>query len=159
MKRINYAEPNESIRSRFWRQVEVLENGCFSWVGRRSKGYGYFYASGITESAYRFAYLTMRGEIPKGLCLDHLCRRKECVNPWHLEIVTNRENTLRGIGPAAMNAKKTHCIRGHELSGYNIVPIKKGNWMGRYCRICSVDEVKRWRARRTEKRREAKQRG
>jgi hypothetical protein len=68
------------------------------------------------------------------LTLDHLCRNKACVNPAHLEPVTNRENVLRGVGLSAENARKTHCKRGHPLSGDNVVVSKGGR--KRRCVAC-----------------------
>ena len=50
-----------------------------------------------------------KGTIPQGLVIDHLCRNKSCVNPAHLEAVTNTENVLRGEAPSAKAARKTHC--------------------------------------------------
>lgn len=54
------------------------------------------------------------------MVLDHLCRVRGCVNPAHLEIVDNTTNILRGEGPTAQNARKTHCKRGHELNAENV---------------------------------------
>jgi hypothetical protein len=90
--------------------------------------------------AHRVSYVLAHGSIPDGLQLDHLCRNKLCVNPTHLEAVTARENTLRGVSVAAVNAKKTHCPRGHELSGSNLLAYRKV----RSCRACSLEQSARW---------------
>ncbi len=65
------------------------------------------------------------GQIPSGLTLDHLCRVRNCVNPAHLEPVTHRENTLRGDGVTAINARKTSCHRGHPFAGENLYVLRK----------------------------------
>ena len=64
---------------------------------------------------------------------DHLCRNRLCVNPQHIRIV-KREN-FRGISPSVIHAKKTHCPRGHELSGNNLVKYKLKIGQ-RNCRTC-----------------------
>ena len=77
------------------------------------------------------------GEVPKGLQLDHLCRVRDCVNPYHLEAVTQQENILRGESASAKHARKTHCINGHPLSGDNLyLRPDRGDRAGRACREC-----------------------
>lgn len=99
---------------RFWMQVVMVEN-CWEWIGTvNSGGYGSF-NDGRQFKAHRWSYARFKGPIPPSLTLDHLCRNRRCVNPDHLEPVTNRENILRGNGPTAENARKTHCKRGHPL--------------------------------------------
>lgn len=73
------------------------------------------------------------GPIPEGMDLDHTCRNRGCVNPEHLEPVTTQVNTLRGIGPTAENARKTHCKHGHPLEGDNLYVDPEGK---RKCRAC-----------------------
>jgi len=84
--------------------------------------------------AHVLSYETNVGPVPDGMVLDHLCRNKACVNPSHLEAVTIRVNTLRGIGPSALNAKKTSCPVGHEYSGDNL-RVFNGR---RICRTCGI---------------------
>lgn len=92
----------------------------WEWEGARfTAGYGAIQVEGKTRRAHRIVYETVRGPIPDGLVLDHLCRNRICVNPWHLEPVTLVENILRGESPMAGNAKKTHCIHGHEFTAEN----------------------------------------
>lgn len=110
--------------------------GCWVWKGSRSgKGYGSIRIEGKAKTLHRVVYEVLRGPVPGDLTLDHLCRNRSCVNPDHLEPVTSRENTLRGEGVAARNARKTHCIRGHKFTPEN-TKIRKDNG-GRQCRTCN----------------------
>jgi hypothetical protein len=87
-------------------------------------------------------YEALVGPIPDGLFLDHTCRNRNCVNPQHLDPVTNKENILRGEGSPAKNARKTHCKNGHPLKGENLVRGSKGE---RVCRTCKNAYLKKWR--------------
>ena len=72
-------------------------SGCWLWLGSLPPpGYARINIKGKSIMAHRFAYKYYRGCIPTGLVIDHLCRMRSCVNPWHMEVVTNRENILRG---------------------------------------------------------------
>lgn len=90
---------------------------------------------------HKWLWEQINGVVPGGRQLDHLCRVRHCVNPWHLELVDNRTNVLRGIGPTAINARKTKCPVGHPLSGKNLY-VHNGK---RSCRKCSVWRTKVWR--------------
>lgn len=111
------------------------ETGCWIWLGSRDrKGYGRKWLSHDKRvQAHRWFYEQHQGSIPSGLQLDHLCRNPSCVNPAHLEPVTSRQNTLRGYGPTAENARKQQCIHGHALSGENLYVKPDGK---RQCRAC-----------------------
>lgn len=116
----------------------VRDGSCVTWTGcLNADGYGLFRYHG-TKRAHRVAYLLTTGEIPEGLELDHLCRNRACVNPDHLEPVTGAVNQLRSpLSPAGTNARKTHCVRGHEFNAEN-THVTRGE---RVCRTC-------WSARR-----------
>jgi hypothetical protein len=106
-------------------QAKLVEDeaGCLCWTGRKTKnGYGRVKVGASFPTVHRIMYEALRGPVPEGLVLDHLCRNRICANVDHLEPVTNRENILRGVGCAAVNARKTHCDHGHPLSGANLRP-------------------------------------
>ena len=77
------------------------------------------------------------------MVLDHLCKNKSCVNPQHLEVVTNTENVMRADGVCALNAKKTHCKHGHEFTELNTYRTK----VGRVCKQCLRDRKIMYRNR------------
>jgi hypothetical protein len=110
---------------------------CWLWMGYRksgkSDGYGRFYADGRISLAHRVSYALSIGQIPDGLTLDHLCRNRGCVNPCHLDAVTNRVNCMRGESFSALNARKTHCKHGHEFTEKNTYRMPNGN---RACKAC-----------------------
>lgn len=95
--------------------------GCWLWCGSLSaQGYGRIEVGRGTTAAHRAMYECLVGPITEGLVCDHLCRVTACVNPAHIEPVTNAENLARGIpSPSAVNASKTICIHGHEFTAEN----------------------------------------
>lgn len=111
-------------------------DSCWYWTGQTRDGrYGLFrFRTDGYQVAHRWSYEHFVGPIPDGLTLDHLCRVTMCVNPDHLEPVTLQENILRSDNPPAQNARKTHCIHGHEFTPENTKVAKDGH---RACRACS----------------------
>lgn len=123
------------------------ENGCIIWPLRQTKnGYGHSNKGRSSVVAHRLAYENQVGPIPDGLTLDHLCRNRLCVNPEHLEPVTQRENNLRGNSVSGINHRKTQCKHGHPLRGDNLHIDAKGH---RRCLDC---RERRWRKTNVKKR-------
>lgn len=127
---------------RFADSYEVTSAGCWMWSKKvHSTGYAYTRVDGKMVRAHRAAYELLVGPIPEGLVLDHLCRNRSCVNPAHLEPVTQRENLLRGNTTTARNAAATTCRLGHPLDGR--YPTRGV----RYCKTCRRAEAKASRLR------------
>ena len=112
-----------------------LDAPCWLWTKAKQKklGYGILTRNGKHWLAHRYMWTIMRGPIPAGLTIDHLCRVRHCVNPQHLEVVTMRENNRRGNSPSGIHGRTTHCPRGHEYTEANT----RRDTAGRHCRACS----------------------
>jgi hypothetical protein len=136
----------EQVQIRFWKKVNKTDS-CWNWTGGIiNRGYGLFWDGDKFQLAHRFSYELVHGKIPENMTIDHLCRNHLCVNPLHLEVVTMQVNQLRGFGQGGLNARKTHCPRGHPLTPENIIKFKN-NRNTRQCRICKNE---RERAKRKE---------
>lgn len=133
----------EAAQKRFWVMVEKTNN-CWNWKGTKTFGYGRFSFFERMVRAHRFSYEIMVGQISRWKNLDHICRNRECVNPSHLRQVYFKDNVLCGNGPTAINARKTKCIRGHELTKDNLYFVK-GN-PGRRCKKCHFIREKKYKS-------------
>ena len=130
----------------FWGKVDRTQGGdsCWNWKGgRNSKGYGRYdiRRAGMRQSfmAHRVAFENEKGG-KAGPCIDHLCRNRACCNPKHLEEVTSRENTLRGVGLSAENARKTHCKNGHAFDAANTAKhVGRNGRDERRCKKCTAE--------------------
>jgi hypothetical protein len=111
---------------------------CWMWMGAKVHGYGVTKIKRKMRYVFHLLYAELHPELPEGMERDHLCRNPGCVNPSHVEAVTARENTLRGVSPPAANARKTHCPKGHPLSEGNLTPyaLRQGS---RQCWICAKE--------------------
>jgi len=128
-----------------------LYGKCIEYAGPKDPG-GYgrsWWDNRKFRPSHIVAWELFRGPVPAGLQLDHLCRNRACINPNHLEPVTSRENTLRGVGPAARWAKRTHCERGHEFTPDNTLTRPNGS---RRCRVCHNEHQKVMHANRKARR-------
>lgn len=140
------------MADRFWEKVDKSAgpDGCWRWTVSTNHGYGQFYLHGKPARAHRLAYELLVGPIPGGLTLDHLCHTRDetcrggddcphrrCVNPAHLEAVSDLTNRQRGRSPGAEHARVTHCPQNHEYTPENTRITTRG---GRVCRTCHREE-------------------
>lgn len=124
----------------FWALVFKTDT-CWLWVaGVDTEGYGQFMFQGRRWLVHRLSY-SQENELIKGLVLDHSCEVRRCVNPLHLDQVTDRVNILKGKAPTAINARKTHCKRGHEFTPENTYRYKDGR---RDCKTCMSVRMKEY---------------
>lgn len=124
-------------------------SGCWLWIGQRlsdrhgGPSYGRIAQDSKRVPAHRLFYITERGPIPEGMVLDHLCLMPCCVNPFHLEIVTDAENKRREI--MRRKREQTHCKRGHEFTPENTRVFGNNQ---RECRQCARDRASAFHAAR-----------
>lgn len=123
------------VLERLLEKVSVPKSGgCWLWTGHvNNRGYGRIGVGFDVKYAHRVSYELSKGRIPDGLQLDHLCRVRRCINPQHLEPVTNRENGYRGESVCSKNKRKTHCPQGHPYDLSNTYVRPSGH---RECRMC-----------------------
>ena len=138
----------QSTEERFWARVDK-SGECWLWIARLDRdGYGRLPWRGPIYLAHRYAWELLRGPIPEGLSIDHLCRVRHCVNPDHMEPVTWKTNTMRGDSFSAKNAAKTVCKWGHPFDKHNTYVSERGGHVGRHCRTCNRALVAAYQSRR-----------
>lgn len=119
--------------------LSEITNGCWSWMGSLYRnGYGKYGARGYM--AHRIAYELTKGSVPEDMCLDHVCKNRSCINHEHLEVVTLVENVMRGESQHAINARKTHCVNGHEFTEENTY--RRRDRQTRECKACRKNTTK-----------------
>lgn len=129
----------------------AIAGACWEWMGSRTPdGYGTFWFEGRPRRAHRVSYEMFIGPIPEELQLDHLCRVRHCVNPWHLDPVSSRENTLRSeLAAAGRHARQTHCKHGHPITHPSQFYVRVGG--ARSCRACQLRRTRQYRAKKAAK--------
>jgi|SRR5712664_2187267 len=144
----------ELLKERFESKFQVVPfSGCWLWDGTMfSSGYGALKIQGVMLSAHRLSWTLYRGTIPDNLWVLHKCDVRCCVNPEHLYLGTPSDNVQDMLDRKGtshyFNAKATHCIRGHPLSGENLYLQRVVGGVMRVCRICKAARKIEWRARR-----------
>jgi hypothetical protein len=120
---------------RFNKKINKQPNGCWLYTGAiKPDGYGVFSDENRKNVyAHRFSYMMTFGEIPSGLVIDHKCRNRACVNPEHLEAVTQLENLLRGKNEHFVAHVTKICKRGHPQNETTTTFRCDGR---RQCKIC-----------------------
>lgn len=132
------SENIESVKKRLFDNCMPEPNtGCFFWTGQiYNGGYGRICVKDKRLMVHRVSYFIHKGIIPEDFVVDHLCNNTFCINPYHLEAKTQKDNGYRAINSlTTINSLKTHCIRGHEFTKENTYIAKTG----RVCITCSKE--------------------
>lgn len=128
---------------RFWAKVDK-SGDCWLWTGYVKLGYGRVTYGGRTWQAHRLAWEMEHGPVPTGLELDHLCRRKNCVRPSHLEAVPHVVNIRRAKW--AVDRRASECAKGHDMTGANAYIAPRGSL---HCRECNRIAARGYQRRKT----------
>lgn len=128
--------------SRFWDKVD-LSGDCWVWLGaKNNKGYGQIRFGSDCVYVHRLSYEYFHNIILYKLVVDHLCRNTLCVNPSHLEMVTNAENIRRGDVSGKF---KAYCPKGHD---YSVSGVRWGKNKAKFCKLCVYERSKSYRERK-----------
>jgi len=125
---------------RFHEMYEPQSSECWLWTGRVTmNGYGRMVLDTVQHSAHRVSYLIHHGSVNRDLVIDHLCRNRACVNPDHLEQVTQSINVRRG--DICAQGRTGLCLKGHSVSGDNALTQGKRTPI---CRSCNRDYMREY---------------
>lgn len=121
-------------------------SGCWLWTGAdMPSGYGQIWFRGRRRNAHRASYEFFNGEVARGCEVHHVCNTRACVNPSHLVAVTHRINMRVSDALMGVNARKTHCKRGHAFDVTNTYVTPGG---ARNCRKCGAVRARAKKAAR-----------
>jgi hypothetical protein len=128
-----------------WFDDGTLRTRCMEWTAsRHPDGYGQFWDGTRLMSSHRWIWQRWVGPIPEGMQVDHRCENTACQNVRHMKVTTPWENNRRGNSAAALAARKTHCVHGHEFTPEN-TRIRSGQ---RRCLMCDRRHKQESKARR-----------
>lgn len=128
--------------------------GCWIWTAwRNNQGYGTIGISPALSGgpkqvyAHRLSYEMHKGPIPPGLVIDHICNNPACVNPEHLQAITQKANIDRSSHPSVQRRLAGRCIRGHDMTDPTNVYMRPDNGR-KACKACYAirDEAARRKA-------------
>lgn len=124
-----------TVEARLLRRVLCdVETQCWNWMGGKNKGYGQIsLAAGATDRTHRVSYRLFVEPLRPDLEIHHSCGNRACCNPAHLVAVDDLQH--KRLDANSM-VSRTHCTRGHPLSGENLSParLRAGK---RICRVCA----------------------
>lgn len=126
------------IIARLWSRSFITEGGCWEWTGsKNSKNYGNVFFQGKRRMVHRLSYEIHGGTIPGGMLMCHRCDRPACWNPLHLWPGTAKQNSLDMSEKRRQRWQRhTHCQRGHEFAGTNLITLYRAGRPIRKCRAC-----------------------
>lgn len=138
----------DDLQKRVCRKIaKDYESGCSIWTGAPSlKGYGRITIDRRALKAHRLIASLVYGKVPAGMVVDHLCRNRLCVNPKHLEIVTNQVNVQRGLLNSG-RPPRSSCNAGHAYSEDTVCYRSNGLYLTRRCRVCILHRQRERRAK------------
>jgi len=126
------ARPSHTKESFF--KKTIVNGSCIEFVGGKiGGGYGRVNFNGQRFVAHRLAWELTNGPIPEGLFVLHKCDNPPCINPDHLFLGTNKDNTQDMLAKGRRQTKKLFCKRGHSMAGDNIIHYANGK---RKCKAC-----------------------
>lgn len=145
---------NKTLEQRFFEKV-VKTDTCWNWIGAvygarpNRPHYGTMLINKKAVGATRVSLMLHGRKLPvvKNQEIDHLCKNTLCVNPHHLEVVSQYENNRRSNSPTAINLRKSVCIKGHPF-----YVLKNGE---RRCATCQWNRYLRYKDRSIPTSREA----
>lgn len=110
---------------RFWKHVNkksIYE--CWNWTGVHTDGYGQIKINKKLVLSHRFSWGLHFGKIPKGLYILHHCDNRECVNPSHLFLGTQKDNIHDMILKNRQNDNRGENNGNHKLTSVQVKQIR-----------------------------------